>query len=158
EWQDTTGTKQPLVMWPAPWALTLLKPVSALSPAVGHAVWQLLLFGVLVFAADRSWLIMGGAAEKRWIAWSLAFAFAPSYFVLITGQFGPILLLGYVGFLYFIRTGREALAGACLVLAAIKPQLTLLFWLALLFWAIQGRRWRLIAGGLVGVAAMLAIP
>ncbi len=71
---------------------------------------------------------------------------------------GPILLLGFVAFLYFIRTGRAGLAGASLALAAIKPQLTLLFWLALLLWTVEHRQWRLIAGGLLGVAALMAVP
>ena len=147
-----------LVMWPAPWALTLLTPFAFLDAGLAHLLWQLLMLGILVATADWAWRFYGGAADKRWIAWLLTFTFAPSLFVLVTGQFGPVLLLGFVAFLYFIRTGREGLAGASLVLAAIKPQLSLLFWLALLLWAVERKKWRLIAGGLIGVAVMLAVP
>jgi hypothetical protein len=160
ELQHAVEPGQPgvLVMWPAPWALTLLKPFALLDAGLAHLLWQLLLLGVLVGAADWAWRLYGGAPDRRWVAWLLAFTFAPSVFVLVAGQFGPVLLLGFVAFLYFVRTGRDGLAGASLVLAGIKPQLSLLFWLALLFWAIDRRKWRLIAGGLVGAALMLALP
>jgi hypothetical protein len=147
-----------LVMWPAPWALALLKPFAFLDVGLAHLLWQLLILGALVAAADWTWRLYGGAPEQRWVAWLVTFTFAPSIFVLVAGQFGPLLLLGFVGFLYCIRTGRDGLAGASLVLAAIKPQLGLLFWLALLLWAVERRKWRLITGGLLGVAALLAVP
>jgi hypothetical protein len=111
-----------------------------------------------VAAADWLWRLYGGAPDQRWVAWLVSFTFAPSIFVLVAGQFGPLLLIGFVAFLYFVRTGRDGLAGASLALAAIKPQLSLLFWLALLLWAVGHRKWRLIAGGLAGVAALLAVP
>ena len=147
-----------LVMWPAPWALALLKPFALLDAGLAHFLWQLLILGVLIGSADWAWRLYGGPTDQRWVAWLITFTFAPSIFVLVAGQFGPVLLLGFVAFLYFVRTGREGLAGASLVLAAIKPQLSLLFWLALLLWALDRRKWRLIAGGLLGVTALLAIP
>jgi hypothetical protein len=149
---------QVLVMWPAPWALTLLGPVSRLGPQVAYRVWALLLLAVLLFAADRAWLLAGGARERRGVALLVVFLFLPSYMVLVTGQLGPLLLLGLVGFLHFHRRGCDGAAGACLVLTAIKPQLTLLFWLALLLWAVDRRAWRLVVGGVVGAALLLACP
>ena len=74
---------------------------------------------------------------------------------LVTGQLGPLLLLGFVGFLHYQRRGREGLAGAFLVLAALKPALTLLFWLALLAWAMERRRCRLVLGGVVATLMLL---
>jgi hypothetical protein len=150
--------EQVLVMWPAPWALTLLGPVSRLSPQVAYRVWALILLVVLLFAADRAWLTVGGARERRGVALLVVALFLPSYMVLITGQLGPFLLLGLVGFLHFHRQGRDGLAGACLVLTAIKPQLTFLFWLALLLWAIDRRAWRLVLGGVLGALVLMAWP
>jgi hypothetical protein len=92
------------------------------------------------------------------VAWLLALTFLPCYLVLVTGQMGPLLLLGLVGFLHCLRRGRDGWAGAFLALTAIKPQLTYLFWVALLLWAWEGRRWRLVLGGVLGVLALLAWP
>jgi hypothetical protein len=82
----------------------------------------------------------------------------PTCFLLVTGQFGAVILLGFAGFLYFLRQGRETAAGMCLALAAVKPQLAMLFWIALLLWVIAGRRWRIAAGGVLGVALLLVLP
>jgi hypothetical protein len=147
-----------LVMWPAPWTLTLLAPFSRIDSHTSHLLWILLQLAVLVGAVDWSWRLAGGPAEKRWLAWLVAFTFVPSYFVLATGQLGPLLLLGFAGFLHFIRRGRPAVAGAFLVLAAIKPQLSYLFWVALLFWALEHRCWRLLLGGALAGLAALALP
>ena len=58
------------------------------------------------------------------------------------GQITFLLLLGIVGFLYFIVIKRnDWLAGISLALVLIKPQVVFLFWIALLFWVIQQRRW-----------------
>jgi hypothetical protein len=147
-----------LVMWPAPWALTLLAPFSRLDSHVSHLLWVLAQLGVLLVAVDWAWRLLGGAPEQRWVAWLLAFTFLPSLFVLVTGQLGALILLGFVAFLACLRAGREGWAGAALVLPAVKPQLTFLFWVALALWAVQGRRWRLVLGGVLATAAALALP
>ncbi len=41
---------------------------------------------------------------------------------------------------------------------AVKPQLTFLFWIALLLWAIEGRHWRVALGGILAVLALLILP
>lgn len=152
------GAGDVLIMWPAPWALTLLMPFSILDAHVSHLLWLALQFAVLACTVDWAWRLFGGPRRLRWLAWLLALTFLPCHLVLVTGQMGPLLLLGLVGFLYGLKHGRDGLAGALLVLTAIKPQLTYLFWLALLLWAWQERRWRLVLGGVLGVAAALAWP
>jgi hypothetical protein len=147
-----------LVMWPAPWALTLLAPFTRMGPQAGHLLWQLTQLAVLLAAAEILWRHYGGDPGRRWVAWLLVFTFPPSYFLLVTGQFSAVILLGLAGFLYFVGRGRDGAAGACLALAAVKPQLTFLFWIALLLWAVQGRRWRVAAGGVLAVLALLAMP
>ena len=59
-----------------------------------------------------------------------------------------IAVLGTVLFLQCERRGYYVLAGAAAVLLAIKPHIVYLFWFALLLWAIQRRRWALLAGGI----------
>jgi hypothetical protein len=147
-----------LVMWPAPWALTILAPFTRLSPNSGHLLWQLAQLAILLAAVEVLWRLHGGDPERRWIAWLVTFTFLPTYFLLVTGQFGAVILLGFAGFLFFIRQGRELAAGACLALAAVKPQLTFLFWIALVLWAIEGRHWRVLAGAVLAVAVLLILP
>src|SRR5207249_6912743 len=65
ERQAEPDNEQVLVMWPAPWALALLGPVSRLGPQVAYRVWALLLLAALLFAADRAWLLAGGAPQRR---------------------------------------------------------------------------------------------
>src|SRR5260370_357358 len=71
---------------------------------------------------------------------------------------GPLLLSGAP----LLRLSHDSIwdppAGPAPTLLAVKPHLAYLFWLALLLWAVQHRRWRVLAGGagaglaLVGIA------
>ncbi|HZY87765.1 MAG TPA: glycosyltransferase family 87 protein [Gemmataceae bacterium] len=158
EKQAAPGPGDVLIMWPAPWALTLLMPFSRLDAQLSHLLWLAFQFATLAFAVDWAWRLYGGPREQRWVAWLLALTFLPCYLVLVTGQMGPLLLLGLVGFLHCLKRGRDGWAGAFLVLTAIKPQLTYLFWVALLLWAWEGRRWRLVLGGVLGGLAAMAWP
>jgi hypothetical protein len=150
--------RQVLVMWAAPWALTLLGPFGRMDAPTAQACWLLLLLLALLLAVAWAWRFQGGSSDQVSVAWLVAFVFLPTYLVLVTGQFGPLVLLGFVGFLHFQRRGQEGVAGAFLVLAALKPALSLLFWLALLLWAVERRRWRLVLGGLAGTVLLLAWP
>jgi hypothetical protein len=149
------GNGAPLVMWPAPWALTLLLPFSAFDAHASHLAWLLLQLLVLVGAVGWAW---DGPAERRWVAWLVAFAFLPTYLVLVTGQLGALMLLGLVGFRECLRRGRPLAAGAFLALLALKPQLSYLFWIALLLWAWDRRDWRVLLGGALAGLALLAWP
>src|SRR5262249_44378084 len=106
----------------------------------------------LIGSADWLWRYYGGAAKHRGLAWIIAGTFAPATICWRTGQIGPLMLLGVVGFLRFQTLQRWAPAGAALALVAIKPQLLYLFWIALLLWVIRERRWTiLVAAGLTGL-------
>jgi hypothetical protein len=152
------GAGDVLIMWPAPWALTLVMPLGCLDAHVSHLLWLVFQFVVLACAVDWAWHLLGGTRANRWLAWLLALTFLPCHLVLITGQMGPLLLLGLVGFLSCLKHGRDGWAGAFLVLTAIKPQLTYLFWVALLLWAWRERRGRLMLGGVLGLLAALVWP
>jgi hypothetical protein len=145
-------------MWPAPWALTLLGPLSRIDAHAAQACWLLAMLTTYLATLAWAWRFLGGEPDRTSVAWLVAGLFLPTYLVLVTGQLGPLVLLGFVGFLHFQRRGLEGLAGAFLVLAALKPALTLLFWLALLAWAIEGRRWRLLVGAAVVVLLLLIWP
>jgi len=139
-----------------PWTLILFIPFGSMSYPVARMAWMGLNFSLVLLGADWLWHLYGGPSEKRWIAWLIGITFAPALFVLERGQTGPLILLGVIGFLHFEKRQNGWLAGACAILAAIKPHLLYLFWIALLLWAIKRRFWPVLPGaGLAGLAAMM---
>jgi hypothetical protein len=86
------------------------------------------------------------------------FAIIPTHMVLTLNEITPLVLLGIVGFLNFYSRKLLFLSGLSLVLVAIKPHLAYLFWIALLFWIIDNRQWRIMYGALVGMASTTLLP
>ncbi len=149
-------TDEAIMMWNPPWTLAFVMPFGLLPARPSQLLWLALSLSSVVYCADWGWRYYGGSAKHRWAAWSLALTFMPTLFVLQSGQIGPALLLGVVGFLHFARRDRGWLAGAATVLIAIKPHLAYLFWVALLLWSLDRRRWTvLLGGGVAGLTAML---
>lgn len=144
-----------ILMWNPPWTLPLVMPLGLLDCRTAHRLWLVMLLVAVVWSADALWRLYGGARSERWLAWLLAFTFLPTLFSVKTGQIAPLVLLGAVLFLVCLRQGRDALAGAATVLLAIKPHLAYLFWVALLLWMVERRRWRVFVGGML--AGLLAV-
>ncbi|MBN2147168.1 MAG: DUF2029 domain-containing protein [Anaerolineales bacterium] len=146
------------VMLNPPWTLPIVIPFGLLDYPVSRMLWLLVNITVMIVCAELLWQIYGGMPGQRWIAWVLAFAFAPSISVLQKGQFIPFMLLGLVFFLKYHPNPRSGFwVGATLTLATIKPQLLYLFWVALLIWCIQTRNWRLPLGGFTTLVAATLI-
>jgi hypothetical protein len=155
--QSELGRTAPgVLMWNPPWTLPLVMPFGLLDAHTAHLIWLGLQLIVLLVSADWLWRIYGGNPERHWIAWLVAFTFLPSYMALTAGQISPLLLLGAVLFLHAVRENRPVFAGFATLLLAIKPHLVLLFWVALLLWLIQQRKWSFLLSGIgVGVVATL---
>jgi hypothetical protein len=156
--QKSAGLKddQAIMMWNPPWALPLVMPFGLLDYPAGRLVWLLFHVVLVVGCADVLWRIYGGPESARLVAWLAALSFCPTLIVLRMGQISPFILLGLTGFLYFARTQHFALAGAFIVLAAIKPHLVYLVGLAVLLWCLDRRCWSLLFGaGAAGLAAVL---
>jgi hypothetical protein len=146
-------TDEAVMMWNPPWTLALVMPLGLLPARTAQLLWLLFHLAIILYCADWAWRACHGPVKLRWLAWLLALTFLPTGFVLQAGQITPLVLLGIVGFLHFQRRNGW-LAGACAVLIAIKPHLLYLFWLALLLWTIEQRRWAILLGGLLtGIAA-----
>jgi hypothetical protein len=158
ELQASPALTEAIMMWNPPWTLTVAMPFGLLPARAGFRAWMFLNLSVILVCADWMWSYFGGPARWRWLAWAVCLLFAPTFFVLRMGQITPLVLLGLVGFLYFEQRGRMAFAGAAAALAAIKPHLALLVGLALLLWAIERRRWSVLAGGALMLAVLIAIP
>jgi hypothetical protein len=73
------------------------------------------------------------------------------------GQVSSLLLLGVAGFFYSACRRRDYLAGAFLALATIKPHVLYLFCIAVLWWVVAERRWRVVAGFCAMLLPTLAI-
>jgi hypothetical protein len=139
---ESSGAYTISIMLNPPWAITLVMPFGFLNYSVSR-FWWLIYSILLIFASSLLlWRIFSGNPKQRWLALLVVFMFAPTISVLEVGQIAPLLLLGLTGFLYFTVVERnDWLAGVFLSLASIKPQVAYLFWVALLFWIIQERRW-----------------
>src|SRR5262245_10608815 len=148
-----------LMMWNPPWALPLVMPLGAMTPAIGQLVWFALSLGTVLVCADFLWRAYGGPVENRWAGWIVALTFAPTLFVLMMGQVSALLLLGFVGFALAMRAHRPALAGAAAALTALKPHLFAVFAVLFLFEALRLRRtFRAAAVGVAVLVAAALIP
>jgi hypothetical protein len=142
-----------------PWTLTLSMPFGLLDFPASRLVWLLISITIVLASALILWQLYNGKLQQRWLAILAVFLFAPTLSVLEKGQLSVLVLLGLVGFLYFSSVKRnDWLAGACLYLVSIKPQLIVLFWFAVFIWVVQERRWRLLLSAVLTLLVVTAIP
>ena len=142
---ESSGTDMRSIMLNPPWAMSLVMPLGLVSYSASRFWWLIFSIIVILISSLLLWQIYSGNPKQRWLALLVVFIFAPTISVLEKGQISSLILLGLTGFLYFTVINRnDWIAGAFLSLASIKPQVAYLFWIALLFWIIQERRWLLI--------------
>jgi hypothetical protein len=156
--QDDMVGEGPIMMLNPPWTLTLAMPLGALEARTGQLVWLLTNLCIYLLSAIILWRFYGGPGNLVWLACLLGLGFFPALVSLESGQIVPWVLLGMVGFLDLHKRGQDWGAGACLVLAAIKPHLVFLFGIGILLWAISERRWRLLLGGGLALLTATLIP
>ena len=60
-----------------------------------HLRWLVFEFVLLLAGIYGAWRIYGGRPDGVWRAGLVAFTFLPTYFVLVTGQMGLLILLGF---------------------------------------------------------------
>jgi Glycosyltransferase family 87 len=138
----------PLIMLNPPWALPMVAPLGFL-PALGALVLWIVAGAGSILAS----LVLLEIPAKNGI---LAFLFAPVLGCFAMEQSSPFLLLGFSLFLRFHRS-RPFLAGAALVLMAIKPHLFLVFWVILLIESLYRRRFTILAGFASSLACVSAL-
>jgi hypothetical protein len=145
----------PYRIWYPPWTIGVFMPLGAMPLSTARFVWYLLSIAAVVVCADWLWRAYGGCPGKRGIAWLIAASFAPVPIVWKTGQVSPIMLLGIVGFLAGITANRPLRAGACLALAAAKPQVAYLVWPALVLHATRTRDFRSVISIAITIGILL---
>lgn len=148
--ERSVGMDKPgVLMSPSPpvaWFYAL--PLGWLSSKAGLVSWMLLLLVCLCISVWVLWLLHG-RPESRWHV--IGLGFPPALWCLISGQLGIFFFLEIVLFLYFIER-RPWIAGAALVLCALKPHLFLPCLVVLLLWSVSRRQIGVLAGFAVALA------
>jgi hypothetical protein len=147
-WQS----RGPLVMLCPPWSLPFLAPLAKLSYAHARLLWVAITLTLDAFSAVGLWNFFGGNRRQAWIAGAVFLAFVPLGSAEGLGQITPLILALLTAFLLLVKSQRWFLAGLTLIGFGIKPQLLWLVAAAILLWALEERRFRLILGGAVSVA------
>ena len=140
--------------WYPPWALPVLMLFSQFDYSTSRLLWFLVSVSILVFAIVQSWKMYAGPPRLTWVGLLVGTLFTPTLISLMLGQASPWILLGLMCYLVFITKPRTYwLAGLFAGLTSIKPQLLILFWIALLFWSIKQKTWQVIAGSAITIVA-----
>jgi hypothetical protein len=133
---------------------------SLVDYTLSRLLWLIVSAGILIYCANLTWRTYGGPERLRWVAILVAFTLGPTYLLLRQGQLTGLVLLGVVGFLHQVEMrSNDWLAGAFAAMVSIKPQLFFLFWLALVFWVIHRRRWKIVLGMVLtlGVLSLIGL-
>ena len=149
---------EPLIMWNPPWTLSLLLPFGLLDFNLGQFVWLLVNVLAVLISVQLLWRVYGVSLDGYRSSWVSAFTFVPTVFVLIIGQIAPLVLAGIAAIIFFASRKQWLAMGAALTLTAIKPHLLFLFWIALLLWICQQRRWHVAIGAVMTGLAAAALP
>lgn len=136
-----------------PWSLPLAWPLGLLSARAASLPWSLLMAAFLVIAVRLLWGMFGRPGSHLDL---LGYAFMPAVTCVLMGQTSLFLLLGLVLFLRLYRT-HPFWAGAALWLCMLKPHLFLVFGAVLLTWIFVSRRYRILLGAIVAMAASCAL-
>ena len=158
--QQALGWSQPepLMMWNPPWTLSFILPLGLADYQTAQFAWFLGHVLIIFVGSRLLWNIYGGEPQKsRYAAFSVS-SFAPTYFALLLGQIGPLILLGLIGFLVSVKRRAWRLAGASLTLVSVKPHLLHLVWLALILWSVRKRDWKLCIGFLLTGVVVASLP
>lgn len=147
-----SASARALIMRNPPYALPLVLPLGAFQLRGASLVWSLLLLASLALSVHFFWVACGRPANKVHL---LGYTFVPALACVMTGQSALFALLGLTLFLWLNREHSFA-AGLSLWLCALKPHLFLPFGVVVLLWAVSTRRYRLIAGAALALAASSA--
>jgi hypothetical protein len=147
----------PQMPWGPPWALAVVTPLTVFDFATARWIWLIAETLLFMVAAFTLWSIYDGPKANRLDAVFLCFAYYPTLVMLGLGQISVANLLALAGFLHFQVRGANFAAGMAASLIAVKPQVMVLFALALLAWIVWRRCWNVLAGGAIGMLILSAI-
>lgn len=132
-----------LMMRNPPVAFFMALPLGWSRPKAGLIAWLFVLIGALGAASYLIWRLNGRPDS---LFNYFGFGFAPALACLMAGQCGILLLLGVALFLFLYRD-RPFVAGAALLLCALKPHFFAPFGMALALWCVTTKKGlRVLAG------------
>ena len=121
-------------------------PLSLLPYAWAQAIWMTLLQFMLLGVTILS-IRLAGWSPPKWLFWLTLFwgiFFYNGARTIILGQFSVLVGLALLLALWAVESRRDILAGICLAVTTIKPQMVVLVVIFLLIWALFQLRWRII--------------
>lgn len=140
-----------------PWVVPILAPFGALPYSTAHLIWFVLSFAIVISSSFYAWKLYGGKSTRLWVMLLVIISFFPIIFSLFLGQATVFLLVGFAGFIYFIRKRQDFLAGVAIQFLLIKPNVVYLVLLSILVMVLVQKRWKVVAGGAVGLVVLLAL-
>ena len=149
---------EPLMMWNPPWTLSFALPFGLFDYQTAQFAWFLSHTLIIFVGAQWLWKMYGGDPRKSRYAVICVSSFAPTYFVLLLGQIAPLILLGLIAFLASVKKRAWGLAGVSLTIAAIKPHLLYLVWLASFMWTVRNAKWKLPVGFMLAGVSVALLP
>jgi hypothetical protein len=156
--QQSVGQNYIVISYSPPWLLPFFLPFSVGNYVLSKCLWILIMAGLVVTCSFLLWNIYGGRARNRYWSLIILIFFFPYYVVLQLGQVVPLVLIGLVGFLYFVEKRQWWVASLFTAFLALKPQTLYLFWVALFFWIIENKDWKFALKILVVNVSLLSIP
>jgi hypothetical protein len=148
---DTSNTN--MILRNPPTALFIALPLGFVSARVGAIAWCLALIAALMASIRMIWTMQGRSRDRLHL---IGYIFPPALACLLAGQIGIFLLLGVTLFLYF-HASKPHLAGAALLLCALKPHLFLPFGVVLIAWIAMRKAYPILTGALAALMASLAL-
>jgi hypothetical protein len=143
----------PIILRNPPEALFLALPLGLVGRHTGFALWLIALLASLVASIRMIWALHGRPENSLHL---FAYYFPPAMACLMAGQLGIFMLFGVVLFLFFHKS-RPFLAGAALLLCAVKPHLFLPCGIVLIVWVVFRKAYRILAGFCVALLAACAL-
>ena len=141
------------IMRNPPEALFLALPLGLVGRDTGFDLWLIALLASLVVSIHMIWALHGRPENSLHL---FGYYFPPAMACLLAGQLGIFMLFGVVLFLFFQKS-RPFLAGAALLLCAMKPHLFLPCGIVLVVWVVFRKAYRILAGFCVALFAACAL-
>ena len=139
-------------VWNPPWLLLILSPLGLLPFDIAKVVWVFCNVFLISLALGIVWQWLASPSDHRGFAAALAagFLYAETLSLIQMGQITTLVLLGMLITIGCLRSEpnlkRDVLAGAALLLTALKPHLVYLAVLLIFIGVIRSRRWGVFAG------------
>ncbi|MBI5651728.1 MAG: DUF2029 domain-containing protein [Chloroflexi bacterium] len=135
----------------------IIAPLIWLPVEWAGLVWSAFNWAILVtLAIVWSWRIEPRLSPLLWglVLLSVIF-YRPAFLAVINGQYGLFVVVCLLGAGWLFQARRDGWAGALLVFATIKPSISLLAPLVILFWAARWRRWNGVIGFLITLGVLV---